>query len=103
MKSQVFIPGGVLNRNFCRGVRPTQRNPDPVQDTKDVRFTTLSKRKCCNFLPCSRLDQAGRIQNTKNGTYKFAFSHIPTKAHEISENYVIEGGDKEKIYGDDPV
>ena len=34
---------------------------------------------------------------------KFAFSLIPTKAHEISENYVIEGGEKEKIYGDDPV
>ena len=60
--------GGVLNRNLGRGVRPTQRNPHPVQDTKDVNFATLSKRKCCNFLPCSRLDQAGRIQNTKNGT-----------------------------------
>ena len=51
--------GGVLNRNLGRGVRPTQRNLDPVQDTKDVNFATLSKRKCCNFLPCSRLDQAG--------------------------------------------
>ena len=43
--------------NLCRGVRPTQRNPDPVQDTNDVNFATLSKRKSCNFLPCSRLDQ----------------------------------------------
>ena len=60
--------GGVLNRNLGRGVRPTQRNPDPVQDTNDVNFATLSKRKCCNFLPCSRLDQAGGIKNTKNGT-----------------------------------
>ena len=34
----------------------------------DVNFATPSKRKCCNFLPCSRLNQAGRIQNTKNGT-----------------------------------
>ena len=25
--------GGVLNRNLGSGVRPTQRNPDPVQDT----------------------------------------------------------------------
>ena len=25
------------------------------------------------------------------------------KAHEISENYVIEGGEKGKIYGEDPV
>ena len=54
----VWTPGGVLNRNLGRGVRPTQRNPDPVQDAKYVNFATLSKRKCCNFLPCSRLDQA---------------------------------------------
>ena len=66
----------VLNRNSGRGVRPTQRNPDPVQDTKDVNFATLSKRKCCNFLPCSRLDQAGRIQNTKNGTQVCVFTHF---------------------------
>ena len=44
-------PGGVLNRNLGRGVQPTQQNPDPVQDTKDVNFATLSKRKCCNLLP----------------------------------------------------
>ena len=36
--------------------------------TQRCKFFTLSKRKCCNFLPCSRLDQAGHIQNTKNGT-----------------------------------
>ena len=52
-------PGGVLKRNLGRGVQPTQQNPDPVQDTKDVNFATLSKRKCRNFLPCSRLDQGG--------------------------------------------
>ena len=34
--------GDVLNRNLGRGVRPTQQNPDPVQDTKDVNFATLS-------------------------------------------------------------
>ena len=73
-------PGGVLNRNLGRGGRPTQRNPNPVQDTKYVNFATLSKRKCCNFLPCSRMDQAGRIHNTTNGTHWFAFSRIPTKA-----------------------
>ena len=38
-------------------------------------FATLSKRKCCNFLPCSRVDQAGRIQNTKNGTEVCIFAH----------------------------
>ena len=67
--------GRVLSRNLGRGVQPTQRNPDPVQDTKDVNFATLSKRKCCNFLPCSRLDQAGCIQNTTNGTYVCIFTH----------------------------
>ena len=94
--------GGVLNRNLGRGVRPTQQNPDPVQDTKDVNFATLSKRMYCNFLPCSRVDQAGRIQNTKM-VHNFAFSRILTKAHEISKNYAIERGEKEKICGDDPV
>ena len=90
--------GGVLNRNLGRGVRLTQRNPDPVQHTKDVNFATLSKRKCCNFLPCSRRDQAGRIQTLKM-VHKFAFSRILTKAHETSENYAIKGGEKEKICG----
>ena len=27
-------PGGVLIRNLGRGIQPTQRNPDPVQDTQ---------------------------------------------------------------------
>ena len=89
MLKEERAPGGVLNRNLGRGVRPTQRNP--VEDTKDVNFATLPKRTCCNFLPCSRLDQAVRIKNTKNDTYKFAFSRISTKVHEISENYLIEG------------
>ena len=65
-----------------------------------TNFATLYKKTCCNFLPCSRLDQAGRIQT--NGAYKFAFSRISTKAHEISENYVIEGEEK-TICGDDPI
>ena len=43
------------------------------------------------------------FKKTLQTARKFAFSRIPTKAHEISENYVIEGGEKEKIYGDDPV
>ena len=76
-------PGGVLSRNLGRGVRPTQRNPDPVQDTKGVNFATLSERKCCNFLPCSRLDQADRIQNSKNGTYFHAFPRRCTKSANI--------------------
>ena len=67
----------------------TQRDPDPVQDTKDVNFATLSKRKCSNFLPCSRLDQAGPIQNTKKVHKSLRFHALSTKVHEISENYVI--------------
>ena len=94
--------GGVLNRNSGWGVRPTQQNPDPVQDAKLVNFATLSvsKRKCCNFLPRSRLDQA--LPTSKQ--YKWYISlRIWIKAHKISENCVIEGGEKEKIWGDDPV
>ena len=32
---------------------------------------------------------------------RFAFSSISTKAHKISENYVVEGGGKEKICSDE--
>ena len=31
--------------------------------------------------------------------HKFAFSRIPTKAHEISENYVIKGGERRRFTG----
>ena len=52
----------------------------PVQDwTKQTMFKTLKT------------------------VHKFAFSRISTKAHKISENYVIEWGEKEKICGDDSV
>ena len=84
---------GVLNRNLGRGVRPTQQNPDPLQDTKYVNFATLSKGKCCNFLPCLRLDQAGRLTTLKLA-HKFAFSRILTKVHKISINYALEGEEK---------
>ena len=43
------------------------------------------------------------VFKTLKTVHKFAFSHISMKAHEISENYVIEGGEKGKIYGNDPV
>ena len=32
--------------------------------------------------------------------HKVPFSHISKKADEISENYMIEGGEKEEICGD---
>ena len=67
--------GAVLNRNLGKGVRPTQQNPDPVQDTKDVNCATLSKRKCCNLLPCSRLDKVLPYSME----HKLAFSHISMK------------------------
>ena len=43
------------------------------------------------------------IFKTLQTARKIAFSRIPTKAREISKRYVIEGGEKENIYGDDPV
>ena len=58
---------GGFNRNLGRGFGRLDETLTLFK-TKDVNFATLSKRECCNFLPCSRLDQAGHIQNTKNGT-----------------------------------
>ena len=93
----------LLNRNLGRGVRPTQRNPDPVQDTKDVNFATLSERKCYNFFTLFKTGPSITVFKAIKTVHKFAFSRISTKAHEISENYVIEGGEKERICGEDPV
>ena len=95
-------PRGAFNRNLGRGFGRLNETLTLFKTQKYVNFATLSKRKCCNFLPCSRLDQAG-VFKTLQTARKFAFSRIPTKVHEISENYVIEGGGKDKIYGDDPV
>ena len=53
------------------------------------------------LLPCLR--ESDKWLFKTHQVHKFAFSRISTKAHEISENYAIEGGEKEKIYGDDPV
>ena len=52
--------------------------------TQDVNFATLSKRKCCNFFTTIKTE------------HKFAFSSISTTAHEISENYVVEGEGKKE-------
>ena len=50
----IVLLGPWLNRNSCRGFgRPNETLT--LFKTKDVNFATLSKRKCCNFLPCSRL------------------------------------------------
>ena len=87
-------PGGVLNRNLGRGVRPTQQNPDPVQDT------CLRESAVISYPVLDWTKQV--IFKTLRTVHKFAFSRISKKAHEISKNYVIEGGEKEKIYGDKP-
>ena len=94
--------GGVLNRNLGRGVRATQRNPDPVQDAKDVNFATLSKRKSVISYPVQDWTKQAVFKTLKM-VHRFAFSRILTKAHEISENYANKGGEKEKICGEDPV
>ena len=61
-------PTGIwVGRGGGEGVRPTQRNPYPVQDTKDVNFATLSKGKCCNFLPCSKWTKQAVFKKTRNG------------------------------------
>ena len=43
-----------------------------------------------------------RLQNNSNLMVVWILTHF-NAANEISENYVIEGGEKEKICGDDPV
>ena len=75
-------------------------------------LTLFKTQKIEILLPCLResavisypvqewTEQA--VFKTLTTAHKFPFSRSPTKAHEISENYVIEGGEKEKIYGDDP-
>ena len=41
----------------------------------------------------------GFVFKTLKTVHKFAFSHISMKAHEISENYVIEGGERGRFTG----
>ena len=43
------------------------------------------------------------VFKTLQTAHKFAVQRLPMKAHKISEKYAIEGAEKEKIYGDDPV
>ena len=83
-----MTPWRVLNRNFGRGVRPTQRNPDPVQDTKDVNFGTPLKESAVISYPVQDWIKQTVLKTLKT-VQTFAFSRISTKAHEISENYVI--------------
>ena len=53
------LPGG---RGWCSkgiwvGDSADSTKPWPCSRYEDVNFATLSKRKCCNFLPSSRLDK----------------------------------------------
>ena len=76
-------------------------------------LTLLKTQKMQILLPCLRESDVisypvqdwtkQAVFKTLKTVHKFAFSRISTKAHEISENDVIEWGEKEKICGDDPV
>ena len=50
--------GGVLTGIFGKGGSADSTKPWPCSRHRAVNLPTLSKRKCCNFLPCSRLDKA---------------------------------------------
>ena len=65
----------MLNRNLGRGVRPTQRNPHPVQDTKDEILLSCLRASAVISYPVQEWTKAGRIQNTKNGIYVGIFMH----------------------------
>ena len=84
-----FTPGGVLKRNSPRGVRPTQRNPDPVQD---VNFATLRESAVISHPVQDWTKQA--VFKTLKTIHKFAFSYISTKkTHEISDQTGRKGED----------
>ena len=51
------FPGEVLNRNLGGGGFGRLDETLTRFKAKDVNFATPSKRKCCNFLPCSRPGQ----------------------------------------------
>ena len=76
-------------------------------------LTLFKTQKVSILLPCLRESAVisyplqdwtkQAVFKTLKMVHKFAFSRILTKAHETSENYAIEGGEKEKICGDEPV
>ena len=62
LSKRVKIPGGVLNRNWVGGFGRLNETLTLFKTQKIIfatlsNFATLPKRKWCNFLPCSRLDQ----------------------------------------------
>ena len=78
--------------------------PELYWDGEVVQFGRLSSAHPGGYstgiwVGASKAKQAAL--KTLKTVHKFAFSHIPTRAHKISANYVIEGGEKD-ICGDDP-
>ena len=74
-----------VNRTLGRGLRPIQRNPDPVQDRSMYILLPCLRESAVISYPIRDWAKHYRIQNNKN----------VHKAHEISESYVIEGGGEE--------
>ena len=85
------VPLNLQTRGEGGGGSADSMKPWPCSRHKDVNFATLSKRKCCNFLPCSRLDQTLPYSKQYNDTEVCVFTHF-NEGTGISENYVFEGG-----------
>ena len=97
-------PRGVYSTRIWVGWFGRLNETHPVQPKDVINFATLSKRKCCNILPCSRLEKALPYskQYKQYISLRFDAFQLEGAAHEISENYVGEGGEKDKICGDGP-
>ena len=92
----VCVGGGGHSRDLGRGAWPTQRNPDPVQDTKMWSLLPCLRGSAV-ILPCPKLDQA-LPPSKQYMVHKFTISHISRKAHKISENDVVEGEESHRRF-----
>ena len=89
-----WSPGGVLNRNLGRGVRPTQRNPDTLFKTQKmwILLPCLRESAVISYSVQDWTKQA--VFKTLKTVHKFAFSRISMKAHKIGEHYCDRRGRK---------
>ena len=78
---------------FVRATGKGSKRWANAQDTKYENVATLSKRKSCNFLTCSRLDQAVPYNNSRT-LHKISF-HASERRHTKSAKTMwLMGEDK---------
>ena len=90
---------GVYSTGLGRGIRPTQRSPDPVQDTKDVNFRLPCLRESAVIsYPVQDWTKHYRIQNNKK-IHKFAFSPISMKRTKSAKMMWSKGEKRKRFPG----